>query len=175
MSNRLSRSSRRDYADSQAVTDAARKPSFAEMEEAVADLGQFITVRQDGKGDFTSIQAAIDAAPPNSLIEIQDNGPYNEKIIIQTGRSDGARQDGLLADHHVRGAGDEFSSTRAGSRTQSKHGTRLCSRTAARPVPEPSCVVGSLTTGRRSFTMAQAGTFLRGGLGRSKNVSSSGA
>jgi len=76
-----------DYADSHAVADAARQPSFAEMEKAVAELGRFITVRQDGKGDFTSIQAAIDVAPPNSLIEIQDNGPYNEEIHI--------RQEGL--------------------------------------------------------------------------------
>ncbi|NQT12081.1 MAG: hypothetical protein HQ582_05005, partial [Planctomycetes bacterium] len=72
-----------DYADSQAVTDAAREPSFAEMEEAAADLGQFLSVRLDGTADFTSVQQAIDAAPPNSLIEIQDNGPYNEKISIQ--------------------------------------------------------------------------------------------
>ncbi|MFC1597236.1 protein kinase, partial [Planctomycetota bacterium] len=72
------------YADSQAVTDAVRQPLFAEMDKAVADLGQFITVRQDGEGDFTSIQAAIDAAPPNSLIEIGDNGTYNEQIEIST-------------------------------------------------------------------------------------------
>jgi hypothetical protein len=52
------------------------------MAQSVAALGRLITVRQDGKGDFTSSQAAIDAAPPNSLIEIQDNGPYNEKISI---------------------------------------------------------------------------------------------
>jgi hypothetical protein len=71
-----------DYVNSQPVTDAGRQPSFAEMEKAVADLGQFISVRQDGEGDFTSIQAAIDAAAPNSLIEIQDNGPYNEKVNI---------------------------------------------------------------------------------------------
>jgi formylglycine-generating enzyme required for sulfatase activity len=71
-----------DYADSQAVTDAARQPSVAELKEAVANLGQFLRVRQDGQGDFTSVQAAIDAAAPNSLIEIQDDGPYNEKITI---------------------------------------------------------------------------------------------
>jgi hypothetical protein len=64
------------------VTDAQRKPPFAEMERAVADLGKRFTVRQDGQGDFKTIQAAIDAAPPNSLIEIQDNGPYNEKVTI---------------------------------------------------------------------------------------------
>ncbi|MFH1269193.1 MAG: hypothetical protein ABIK89_25980, partial [Planctomycetota bacterium] len=72
-----------DYAQSRPVTDAARNPTFADLEQSTANLGRFITVRQDGKGDFTTIQAAIAAAPPNSLIEIQDNGPYNEKIGIQ--------------------------------------------------------------------------------------------
>lgn len=71
-----------EYADSHLLTDAEREPSFGNLEKAVADLGQFITVRQDGKGDFTSIQAAIDRVPPHSLIEIQDNGPYNEKVEI---------------------------------------------------------------------------------------------
>ena len=74
---------RKEYPDSSAVTDTARKSSFADMEKAVADLGEFITVRQDGQGNFTTIQAAINAAPPNSLIEIQDNGPYNEKVVIK--------------------------------------------------------------------------------------------
>jgi len=71
-----------DYPQSHPVTDATRKPSFAELEQSTADLGRVITVRQDGQGDFTTIQAAIDAAPPNSLIEIQDNGPYNEKVHV---------------------------------------------------------------------------------------------
>jgi len=71
-----------DYPETGPVTDATRKPSFAEMAGSVAKLGKFITVRQDGKGDFKSIQAAIDAAPPNSLIEIQDDGPYFEQVLI---------------------------------------------------------------------------------------------
>jgi len=71
-----------DYINSQSATDTAREPSFSEMEQAVANLGEFITVRQDGKGDCTSIQAAIDAAPPNSLIEIQDSLAYYEQILI---------------------------------------------------------------------------------------------
>lgn len=54
------------------------------MEKAVANLGKRFTVRLDGKGDFKSIQGAINAAPANSLIEIQDNGPYNERIGIGT-------------------------------------------------------------------------------------------
>ena len=73
---------RKEYPDSAAVTDTERKPSFAELEKGIADLGQFITVRQDGKGDFASIQAALDAAPANSLVEIQDDGPYNEKLMV---------------------------------------------------------------------------------------------
>ena len=71
-----------DYADSTAVTDAKQKPSFVEMESVVAKLGKRITVRQGGKGDHKTIQTAINAAPPNSLIEIQDVGPYNEEIVI---------------------------------------------------------------------------------------------
>jgi tetratricopeptide (TPR) repeat protein len=71
-----------EYANTDVVTDDARKPPFAELEKSVADLGQMFTVRQDGKGDFKSIQEAIDAAPPNSLIEIQDNGPYKEVIML---------------------------------------------------------------------------------------------
>jgi len=70
------------YPKTRPVTDAARKPTFAEMLKATETLGKFITVRQDGKGDFTSIQAAIDAAPANSLVEIQDSRTYSEKIEI---------------------------------------------------------------------------------------------
>ncbi len=71
-----------DYPTTPPVTETTRKPSFAEMETAVGNLGQFITVCLDGKGDHKSIQQAIDAAGPNSLIEIQDDGPYNEKIVV---------------------------------------------------------------------------------------------
>ncbi|NQT88195.1 hypothetical protein HQ560_15615, partial [bacterium] len=49
-------------------------------------LGKFITVRKDGKGDFTTIQAAIDAAPARSVIEIQDSASYDEKIVIPRGK-----------------------------------------------------------------------------------------
>ncbi len=71
-----------DYADSPAVTDADRQPSFGQMALAVAELGALITVRLDGKGDHKSVQEAIDAAEPKCLIEIHDNGPYNEKLVI---------------------------------------------------------------------------------------------
>jgi len=71
-----------DFADAKAVTDEDRDPTFAEMELAVADLGEKIVVRKDGEGDYETIQEAIDAATANSLIEIQDNGPYNERVSI---------------------------------------------------------------------------------------------
>ncbi|HUT88143.1 MAG TPA: protein kinase [Thermoguttaceae bacterium] len=71
-----------DYGATNVVSDADRKPSFVAMQSAVADLGIRLTVRLDGQGDFKTIQEAIDAAPPNSLIEIQDNGPYYEKTVI---------------------------------------------------------------------------------------------
>jgi len=73
---------RADYADTSVLLESSRRPSFAELEQAVAKLGNMFTVRLDGKGDFKSIQAAIDAAPPNSLIEIEDNGPYHEAVMI---------------------------------------------------------------------------------------------
>ena len=71
-----------DYGTSRAVTDPERKPSFAEMRQAIAGLGKFLTVRRYGKADFKKIQDAIDAAPTNSLIEILDNGPYDERLRI---------------------------------------------------------------------------------------------
>jgi len=71
-----------DYADTQVVTRRGRTPSLASLERAVADIPGPITVRLDGNADYTSIQAAIDAAPPQSLIEIGDDGPYHEKILI---------------------------------------------------------------------------------------------
>ncbi len=86
------------YADTAPVTDANREPSFAQLEQAVAGLGERLVVRTDGQGDFTGIQQAIDAAQPGTLIEIQDNGPYNEKIIIPPERT------GLT----IRGAGNRW-------------------------------------------------------------------
>ena len=71
-----------DYAYTDAVRRRGRKPSLLDMEKAVADVPTPITVRLDGKGDFKSIQAAIDAAPSRSLIEIEDDGPYHEKLLI---------------------------------------------------------------------------------------------
>ena len=71
-----------EYADTDVVRGRGRKPSLVEMEKAVAKVPKAITVRLDGKGDYKSIQAAIDAARSRNLIEIEDNGPYNEKLLI---------------------------------------------------------------------------------------------
>jgi len=44
------------------------------------------TIRQDGRGDFVSIQDAVDAIPPlldkSYLLEIQDDGSYWESVVI---------------------------------------------------------------------------------------------
>ena len=44
------------------------------------------TIRQDGRGDFVSIQDAVDAMPPlldkSYLLEIQDDGSYWESAVI---------------------------------------------------------------------------------------------
>jgi len=76
-----------DYALTAPVTSRERKPSIAEMEMAVVGLGKRLRVRQDGTGDFRSIQEAIDAAEPGTLVEIQDSGTYNEKVEIHATKS----------------------------------------------------------------------------------------
>lgn len=77
---------RTQYATAAVLRDAARKPTFAELEEAVADLGKQLAVNPDGKGDHRTIQEAIDAAPPKSVIEIRSNGPFYEKLVIPADR-----------------------------------------------------------------------------------------
>ncbi len=78
---------KQDYSHAAVTTDANRKPSLAEMEAVIQNLGKKLAVRLDGRGDFRTIQAAIKAAPPNSLIEIQDNGPYSEELVVPAGKS----------------------------------------------------------------------------------------
>jgi tetratricopeptide (TPR) repeat protein len=73
-----------EYGDIVTLLDPAGRPPLAELKQSVANLGHRFSVCLDGKGDFRSIQAAIDAAPANSLIEIQDSGPYIEQVAIQT-------------------------------------------------------------------------------------------
>ncbi len=53
--------------------------------EAQADIQHEITVAQDGSGDYTSIQAAIDATkafPPQRVTIFIKNGIYNEKVRV---------------------------------------------------------------------------------------------
>jgi predicted Ser/Thr protein kinase len=70
------------YRTSPAVTDAKRDPSFSIMAARVAKLGKRVTVGQRGKADFRTVQSAILAVPPYSLIEIQDSGMYKEQVVI---------------------------------------------------------------------------------------------
>ncbi|WP_168175844.1 serine/threonine-protein kinase [Thermogutta terrifontis] len=78
---------RTQYADTTVVFDTARQPPLSELEKATANLGRRITVRQDGKGDFRTIQAAIDAAQTGDLVEIQDSGIYSEAVKIPNTKS----------------------------------------------------------------------------------------
>jgi len=73
---------RADYPNAPLLTDPERKPAFSELEQAVASLGERVVVRADGQGDYISIQQAVDAVKPNTLIEIEDAGPYNERIVV---------------------------------------------------------------------------------------------
>ncbi|MCS7238694.1 MAG: hypothetical protein NZ899_10555 [Thermoguttaceae bacterium] len=77
-----------EYADTLLVVDYSRQPTFAHMVETTLKLGRKIVVRQDGKGDFTRIQPAVDAAQVGDLIEIQDNGPYSEAVTFSESKSD---------------------------------------------------------------------------------------
>jgi hypothetical protein len=60
---------------------------FTARKDAVAKLGKRLIVRQDGKGDFKNVQAAIDAAPRNSLIEVHDSGLYRGGLVVPSGKS----------------------------------------------------------------------------------------
>ncbi len=78
---------RKDYAQTAPVIGPERKPSFAEMQQAVAGLGKRLVVRQDGKGEFRAIQEAINAAGPGDLVEILDSGTYSETVEIAAAKS----------------------------------------------------------------------------------------
>ena len=71
----------KEYPSSRVLIDENRKPSFVEMELA-AEGRKLVTVSQSGKAKFKTIQAAINAAPPRSVIEILDSATYEEEIII---------------------------------------------------------------------------------------------
>lgn len=47
--------------------------------------GKTVTVAQDGSGDFTTIQAAVNAMPDHSILRLTinvKNGTYSEKLVI---------------------------------------------------------------------------------------------
>ena len=71
----------KEYPSSNVLIDENRKPSFVEMELA-AEGRKLITVSQSGKAKHKTIQAAINAAPPKGLVEIQDGATYEEEIIV---------------------------------------------------------------------------------------------
>jgi serine/threonine protein kinase len=70
------------YADSAVAADLQRNPSVAEMETAVAGIGPIVRVRKDGQGDFKSIQEAINKSLPNTVIQIEESGPWGEQIMV---------------------------------------------------------------------------------------------
>ena len=76
------------YADSAVAADPQRKPSLAEMEKAVADLGPLVHVRKDGKGDAKTIREAINSALRNTTIQIEEAGPWTEQIVVPPRRRD---------------------------------------------------------------------------------------
>ena len=90
------------YADSAVAADPQRKPSLAELEKAVADLGPLVRVRKDGKGDAKTIQEAVNNAAaqchdPNRggrAVDRADRGSRRE------GGTDDLRQEGPLARHY---------------------------------------------------------------------------
>ena len=75
------------YGQTSVVANPDREPSVAKLKELTANLGPRLTVALTGKADFRSIQAAIDAAKGGELIEILDNGPYNEYLTIPEGKT----------------------------------------------------------------------------------------
>jgi len=75
-----------EYGDTKVFTDADRKPSVAEMAKATEKLGKIVTVSRTGKGDYKTIQAAIDAAEPNTVIVITEPGFYPDRIFVPQGK-----------------------------------------------------------------------------------------
>jgi hypothetical protein len=62
--------------DSDAVTEADGPPEL----EAWLKGRKILTVRQDGKAQFTTVQAALDAQKDGEVVEILDRGPYYETL-----------------------------------------------------------------------------------------------
>jgi len=75
------------YADSAVAADSQRKPSLAELAKAVADLGPLVRVRRDGTGDVKTIQEAVKNAAGNATIQIEEVGPWTERVVVPAGKA----------------------------------------------------------------------------------------
>ena len=101
------------YADSAVTADLQRKPSLAELAKAVADLTPVLRVRKDGQGEAKTIQEAIDKAPGNATIQVEEAGPWPEQLVIPAGK-DGLTicgKRGLLPVITTAGAKNNYSET----------------------------------------------------------------
>ena len=72
----------RTYFPTPAMKEAIRR--FIEERRKPFKNARTITVRQDGRGDFTTIRAAADAAREGDIIEIGDDRPYSERVKVET-------------------------------------------------------------------------------------------
>lgn len=45
---------------------------------------EILTVSQDGKGQFKTIQAALDVLKPGQAVKVLDRGPYRESLLLNT-------------------------------------------------------------------------------------------
>ena len=71
----------RSYFPTPAMKEAIRR-LIEERRKPFKDA-RVITVRQDGKGDFKSIQAALDAAARSDVVEIADDGTYHGRVLVK--------------------------------------------------------------------------------------------
>lgn len=67
--------------DSPLRTVAATLPEPTPLDEWLNGR-QILTVSQDGKGRFKTIQAALDALQPGQAVEVLDRGPYRETLYV---------------------------------------------------------------------------------------------
>ena len=66
---------------------------------SVANGQQILTVAQDGSGDFTTIQAAINAAPVGAKTTIHINeGIYAEQVVIGSKTAPSDKKISLIGD-----------------------------------------------------------------------------
>jgi len=142
------------YAGSAAVRNSAAE--LKAWEAAVADLGAFLAVGKEGDGRLRTVQEGVNAAGERSLVEIQDDGPYYEKLVIPEGAAElvlrgkagcwpviaSRREDGIGILVDARKIEDRKKRERAGTLTLSRlilahaapSGTKQACLSVARPV-----------------------------------------